>query len=54
MSKHLRPVAVTAASGLGIGLVLRFAGGGSPVGWSMVAFLVVLPLIGILVTIDDD
>jgi hypothetical protein len=48
------PVAITAAIGLGIGLVLRFTSGGSPVGWSMVATLVALPLVGLLITIDDD
>ena len=54
MSKRMWPVAITAAIGLGIGLVLRFTGGGSPVGWSMVALLVLFPLIGVLITIDDD
>ena len=44
MSKRMWPVAITAAIGLGLGLVLRFTGGGSPVGWSMIAILVVLPL----------
>jgi len=54
MSKRMWPVAITAAIGLGLGLVLRFTGGGSPVGWCMVALLVVLPLIGVLITVDDD
>jgi len=54
MSMRMWPVAITAAIGLGLGLVLRFAGGGSRVGWSMVALLVVLPLVGVLITIDDD
>jgi hypothetical protein len=44
------PVAITAVTGL----VLRLTSGGSPVGWSMVATLVGLPLIGLLITIDDD
>jgi len=54
MSKRMWPVAITAALGLGFGLLLRFTSGGSPVGWSMVALLVVLPLFGLLITIDDD
>jgi hypothetical protein len=54
MSKRMWPVAVTAAIGLGLGLLLRFTGGGSPVGWTMFGLLVVLPLIGVLITIDDD
>jgi hypothetical protein len=53
MSKRMWPVAITAAVGLGFGLLLRFTSGGSPVGWSMVALLVVLPLFGLLITIDD-
>jgi hypothetical protein len=54
MSKRIWPVAITAFIGLGLGLLLKFTGGGSPVGWSMVAMLVGLPLIGLLITIDDD
>ena len=54
MSKRMRPVAVTAAVGLSLGLMLNFTSGGSPVGWSMFAMLVALPLIGVLTTIDDD
>jgi hypothetical protein len=54
MSKRMWPVAITAAIGLGLGLVLRITSGGSPVGLSMVAMLVVLPLIGVLITVDDD
>jgi hypothetical protein len=54
MSKRMWPVAVTAAVGLSVGLMLHFTIDGSPVGWSMFAVLVVLPLIGVLITIDDD
>jgi hypothetical protein len=54
MPKRMWPVAITAVIGLVLGLVLRFTSGGSPVGWSMVATLVGLPLIGLLITIDDD
>jgi hypothetical protein len=54
VSKRMWPVAITAAVGLGFGLMLRSTSGGSPIGWSMVAMMVVLPLIGVLATIDDD
>ena len=44
----------TALLGLLVGLSLHYIGEARVVGWSMIATLVVLPLIGILVTIDDD
>jgi hypothetical protein len=50
----MRYVIATAVIGLTLGLVLRHLGGGQPVGFTMVAIMVVLPLIGVLVTIDDD
>jgi hypothetical protein len=47
-------IVATASIGLAFGVALRIAGGGSPVGWCMAVALVVLPLIGLVVTIDDD
>jgi hypothetical protein len=50
----MRYVVATAVIGLLLGLVLRHVGGGEPVGFTMLAIMVVLPLIGLVVTIDDD
>lgn len=50
----MRFVVATASIGLALGLALRIAGGGTPVGWCMVVALVVLPLIGLVITVDDD
>jgi hypothetical protein len=50
----MRFVAATALIGLAFGVVLRFTGGGAPIGWCMVVALVVWPFIGVLITIDDD
>ncbi len=51
----MRYVIATAVIGLILGLVLRhMGGGGEPVGLTMVAVMVGLPLVGFLVTIDDD
>ena len=51
----MRVVFITAAVGLGLGLALTFLLGGSGgIGWCMLGVLIVLPLVGVLVTIDDD
>jgi hypothetical protein len=50
----MRFVVATASIGLAIGLALRIAGGGTPVGWCMVIALVGFPLFGLVITIDDD
>src|SRR5437762_2496300 len=50
----MKYVVVTAAVGLLLGLALRYGGVNVPVGISMLTILVVLPLVGVLVTIDDD
>ena len=50
----MRFVVATAVIGLTFGLVLKFVAGGEPVGATMFVALVVLPLMGFLVTIDDD
>src|SRR5258708_39304640 len=39
LPKRVWPVAITAIIGLGLGLVLRFTNGGSPVGWSMLPWM---------------
>ena len=44
----------TAALGLILGFMFKYVGGGEPVGYAMLFTLVALPLIGLLVTIDDD
>ncbi len=50
----MRKVIVVALIGLGFGLVLKFTGGGSPVGTCMLIALVGIPIATTLATIDDD
>jgi len=50
----MKYVVATVLIGLAFGVVLRITGGGGPIAWCMVVALVVLPLVGVLITIDDD
>jgi len=50
----MRYVVGTAIVGLLVGLALRYVGGHHVVGWAMVGTMVVLPLAGVLITVDDD
>jgi Flp pilus assembly pilin Flp len=50
----MRYVVATFVVGLAIGLVLKYTGGGELVGYAMLLTLVALPLLGFIVTIDDD
>jgi hypothetical protein len=50
----MKYVITTALVGLMLGLILPHVGGGDPLGMAMLVVLVALPLLGVLVTIDDD
>jgi len=50
----MRFVLGTAAVGLALGVTLKLLLGGTPIGWCMLVTLAALPLVGVLVTIDDD
>jgi len=50
----MKYVIATAVVGLVLGLILRHVGGGDPVGITMLVVLVALPLLGVLITMDDD
>ena len=50
----MRFVLGSAAVGLALGVALKLLFGGAPIGWCMLVTLAVLPLAGVLVSMDDD